>query len=115
MQRRNVKYGISLVILTVIIVNIKSFIRSNSDKVKVQEKPYSNRIDKLELMEEGERVSQGLDDNIGQIFTSVIISLDALPFLMKKNPEEAEQNIKELSKLARKGLDYVRNSFIALK
>ena len=110
MQRRNVKYGVSLVTIIAIIVKMKSFIRSNQDKKRAQEQ-YSKRIEELEMMEERKRALQELHDNIGHIFTSVITSLDALPFLMKKSPEEAEHNINEISNLARKGLEKVRKTF----
>ena len=61
-------------------------------------------------MEERNRVSQDLHDTVGHIFTSVITSLDALPYLIKANKEEAETSIIEISDLARKGLDDVRNT-----
>lgn len=113
MKKRNVKYGGFLFLVTIIaiLLKMKKFIISNQDKKKAQEQ-YSNRIEELTKMEERKRVSQDLLDNIGQIFTSVITSLDALPFLMKKSPEEAENNIKDISNLARKGLDKVRKTFI---
>jgi signal transduction histidine kinase len=71
---------------------------------------YAKRIEELTIIEERNRVSQDLHDTVGHIFTSVITSLDALPFLIKGNKEEAEIYIKEISNLARKGLDDVRNT-----
>ncbi|WP_251551187.1 sensor histidine kinase [Neobacillus muris] len=71
---------------------------------------YSRKIEELTIMEERNRVSQDLHDTVGHIFTSVITSLDALPFLMNASMEEAENTIKEVCDLARKGLDDVRQT-----
>ena len=59
MQRRNVKYGVSLVTIIAIIVKMKSFIRSNQDKKRAQEQ-YSKRIEELEMMEERKRALQDI-------------------------------------------------------
>lgn len=112
-QRRKVKYGVflSLVTIITIILKKKSYIESTHDKKRALEQD-SKRIEELTIMEERKKVSQDLHENIGHIFTSVITSLDALPFLMKKSPEEVEKNINEISNLARKGLDKVRKIYI---
>ena len=94
-----------------IILKKKSFIESTQDKKRALEQD-SKRIKELTIMEERKKISQDMHDNIGHIFTSVITSLDALPFLMKKSPEEVEKNINEISNLARKGLDKVRKIYI---
>lgn len=88
---------------------MKVLISSIQEKNKTLEQ-YSKRIEELTIIEERNRVSQDLHDTVGHIFTSVITSLDALPFLIKANQEEAESYIKEISNLARKGLDDVRHT-----
>lgn len=88
---------------------MKKLIETIQDKNKALEQ-YSKRIEELTIMEERNRVSQDLHDTIGHIFTSVITSLDALPFVMKANQAEAENSIKEISSLARRGLDDVRKT-----
>ncbi|WP_066304401.1 histidine kinase [Bacillus sp. FJAT-29814] len=103
MQRRNVKYGVFVSLVTVIALLSK--MKSNRAL-----KHYSKRVEELTVMEERNRSSQVLHNNIGHTFTSVITSLDALPILIKKNPEEAVKNIIEISNLARKGLDDVRKA-----
>lgn len=111
MRRRNVKCRVflSLVTIIAIILKMKLFIQSNQEKRRTQEQS-SKTIEELTIVEEKNRALQDLYDNIGHIFTSVITSLDALPFLMKKSPEEVENNINEISNLARKGLDNVRKT-----
>lgn len=95
--------------VTVVNNKMKKLIDSIQEKNLALEQ-YSKRIEELTIMEERNRVSQDLHDTVGHIFTSVITSLDALPFVMKANQEEAEKSIKEISNLARKGLDDVRKT-----
>ncbi|WP_338449767.1 sensor histidine kinase [Niallia oryzisoli] len=101
--------GFCLGRVTVVNLKMKKLIDSIQEKNLALEQ-YSKRIEELTIMEERNRVSQDLHDTVGHIFTSVITSLDALPFVMKANQEEAENNIKEISNLARKGLDDVRKT-----
>ncbi|MCM3766055.1 histidine kinase dimerization/phosphoacceptor domain-containing protein [Neobacillus niacini] len=103
MKRRNVKYGVFISVLAII-----AFLSRKKSKSAL--KQFSKRIEDLTIMEEKNQASQDLHNSIGQTFTSVITSLDALPFLMKKSPEEAEKNINEMANLARKGLDEVRKT-----
>lgn len=99
--------GFCLGKVTVLNNNKKELIVSIQEKNKVLEQ-YTKRMEELTIMEERNRVSQDLHDTVGHIFTSVITSLDALPYIMKANHEKAESSIKEISNLARKGLDDVR-------
>ncbi|MGG7619033.1 sensor histidine kinase [Bacillus coreaensis] len=99
--------GICLGRVTFVNNKKKELIVSIQEKNKALEQ-YSKRIEELTIMEERNRVSQDLHDTVGHILTSVITSLDALPFIMKANHEEAETSIKEISNLARKGLSDVR-------
>ena len=101
--------GFSLGRVTLLNNKKLKLIKSIQEKNKVLEQ-YSKRIEELTIMEERNRVSQDLHDTIGHIFTSVITSLDALPYVMKANQEEAQKSIKEIATLARKGLDDVRTT-----
>ena len=71
---------------------------------------YSKKVEELTIKEERNRVSQDLHDTVGHIFTSVITSLDALPYLYRADKIEAEKSIKEISDLARDGLQDVRKT-----
>lgn len=104
-------YGIGLVLGRMTIVNNanKELIASIEEKNKNLEY-YSKKIEELTIKEERNRVSQDLHDTVGHIFTSVITSLDALPFLYQADKKEAEKNIKEISDLARSGLNDVRKT-----
>lgn len=104
-------YGIGFCLGRMTIVN-------NANKVliaSIEEKNedleyYSKKIEELTIKEERNRVSQDLHDTVGHIFTSVITSLDALPFLYRTDKIEAEKSIKEISDLARDGLHDMRKT-----
>lgn len=102
-------FGFALGRVTVLNNKMKGLIESIQEKNRTLEQ-YSQRIEELTINEERNRVSQDLHDTVGHIFTSVITSLDALPYLLKANKEEAKTSILEISDLARKGLDDVRNT-----
>lgn len=104
-------YGIGFCIGRMTIVNNanKELIASIEEKNKHLEY-YSKKIEELTIREERNRVSQDLHDTVGHIFTSVITSLDALPFLYQADKKEAEKSIKEISDLARNGLNDVRKT-----
>ncbi|WP_165921243.1 sensor histidine kinase [Paenibacillus albiflavus] len=104
-------YGIGFCLGRMTIVNKanKELIASIEEKNKDLEY-YAKKIEELTIKEERNRVSQDLHDTVGHIFTSVITSLDALPFLYKADKLEAEKSIKEISDLARNGLNDVRKT-----
>ncbi|MCI0768401.1 sensor histidine kinase [Bacillus sp. TL12] len=104
-------YGIGLFLGRMTIVNNanKELIASIEEKNKDLEY-YSKKIEELTIKEERNRISQDLHDTVGHIFTSVITSLDALPFLYQADKKEAEKSIKEISDLARNGLNDVRKT-----
>lgn len=104
-------YGIGFCLGRMTIVNNanKELIASIEEKNKHLEY-YSKKIEELTIREERNRVSQDLHDTVGHIFISVITSLDALPFLYQADKKEAEKSIKEISDLARNGLNDVRKT-----
>lgn len=104
-------YGIGFFLGRMVLVNNenKKLIASIEEKNKDLEY-YSKKIEELTIREERNRVSQDLHDTVGHIFTSVITSLDALPYLYRANQKEAEKSIKEISNLARNGLEEVRRT-----
>jgi len=104
-------YGIGFCLGRMTIVNKanKELIISIEEKNKDLEY-YSKKIEELTIKEERNRVSQDLHDTVGHIFTSVITSLDALPFLYQTDRKEAEKSIKEISDLARNGLNDIRKT-----
>ncbi|PLS16110.1 hypothetical protein CVD28_18900 [Bacillus sp. M6-12] len=105
-------YGLGFSLGRVTVINNKrhELIESIQEKNATLEQ-YSKRIEELTIIEERNRVSQNLHDTVGDIFTSMITNLDALPYLLDANKDaEVEKSIKEISALTRKGLNDVRNT-----
>ncbi|RAV20248.1 sensor histidine kinase [Paenibacillus contaminans] len=71
---------------------------------------YSSQVEKLTLLEERNRLARELHDTVGHTFTSVIMGMDAVSYLMDSAPEKAKEKLEVLRGLTRKGLDEVRRS-----
>lgn len=69
---------------------------------------YSKQIEKLTLSEERNRLSRDLHDTVGHTFTTTIMGMDAVYYLIDSSPEEAKKNLRELLHVTRNGLDEVR-------
>ncbi len=69
---------------------------------------YSKQIEKLTLAEERNRLSRDLHDTVGHTFTTTIMGMDAVYYLIDLNPEEAKKSLRELLHVTRSGLDEVR-------
>lgn len=93
-------------------INQMRMIEDNYSNLKVFSRTleqYSKRIEELTILEERRRLSKDMHDTVGYVFTAIITSLDALPYIIS-NKEEANKYIQELSNLARKGLADLRNT-----
>jgi signal transduction histidine kinase len=69
---------------------------------------YSKQIEKLTLAEERNRLSRDLHDTVGHTFTTTIMGMDAVLYLIDLSPEEAKKSLRELLHVTRNGLDEVR-------
>lgn len=69
---------------------------------------YAKQIEKVTLLEERNRLARDLHDTVGHTFTSVIMGLDAVLFLMKTSPEKAQEHVDVLSDVMRKSLGEIR-------
>jgi len=69
---------------------------------------YAKQVEKLTLLEERNRLSRDLHDTVGHTFTSTIMGMDAVYYLIDASPSEAKANLKELLHITRNGLDEVR-------
>ena len=96
-------------------INQMNMIEDNYSNLKVFSRTleqYSNRIEELTILDERRRLSRDMHDTVGHVFTTIITSLDALPYISDK--EEANKYIQELANLARKGLSDLRNTIHTL-
>jgi len=73
-------------------------------------KQYAKQIERLTVIEERNRMARELHDTIGHTFTSVIMGMDAVSYLMKLDPDVALTKLDVLRDVTRKGLDEVRSS-----
>ncbi|OCT11165.1 hypothetical protein A8709_05645 [Paenibacillus pectinilyticus] len=71
---------------------------------------YANQIEQLTLVEERNRMARELHDTVGHTFTSVIMGMDAVSYLIEVSPEKAKQKLDVLRNVTRGGLEEVRRS-----
>jgi signal transduction histidine kinase len=71
---------------------------------------YANQIEHQTLVEERNRVARELHDTVGHTFTSVIMGMDAVSYLIEASPQKAMERLEILRKVTRKGLEEVRRS-----
>jgi len=71
---------------------------------------YAYRVEQLTLLEERNRVARELHDTVGHTFTSVIMGMDAVAYLMETAPDKAKEKLQVLREVTRNGLEEVRRS-----
>jgi signal transduction histidine kinase len=71
---------------------------------------YANQIEQLTLLEERNRMARELHDTVGHTFTSVIMGMDAVSYLIEVSPEKAKEKLDVLRNVTRNGLEEVRSS-----
>lgn len=68
----------------------------------------TSRLLQYAVLEERTRIARDIHDSIGHGLTSVIVQLQALPYMMQANPEEAERATSNVLNVARNCLAEVR-------
>ncbi|MFC0213287.1 sensor histidine kinase [Paenibacillus chartarius] len=71
---------------------------------------YASRIEALTLQAERNRMAQELHDTVGHTFTSVIMGMDAVSYLIEAAPDKAKEQLEKLRSVTRSGLEEVRRS-----
>lgn len=71
---------------------------------------YANQIEQLTLLEERNRMARELHDTVGHTFTSVIMGMDAVSYLIEAAPDKAKEKLDVLRGVTRNGLEEVRRS-----
>jgi signal transduction histidine kinase len=71
---------------------------------------YANQIEQQTLVEERNRMARELHDTVGHTFTSVIMGMDAVSYLIEASPQKAVERLEVLRNVTRKGLEEVRRS-----
>ncbi|WP_026021317.1 sensor histidine kinase [Paenibacillus senegalensis] len=71
---------------------------------------YAEQVENLTLLEERNRLARELHDTVGHTFTSVIMGMDAVSYLVHSHPDKAVEKLEVLRKVTREGLDEIRRS-----
>jgi len=66
------------------------------------------------VLEERTRIAREIHDAVGHSLTSLIVQMQALKYMMKKDPEEADKSLDEMLVVARHGLQDIRISVHSL-
>lgn len=69
---------------------------------------YSQEVERLTILEERDRLARELHDTVGHTFTSVIMGMDAVHYLMQADPQKASERLEKLREVTRNGLQEVR-------
>lgn len=69
---------------------------------------YSKKVEELTLSNERNRIAGELHDTIGHTFTSVIIGMDAVMYLMETAPLKAKEKLEVLREVTKNGLQQLR-------
>ncbi len=69
---------------------------------------YSQEVERLTILEERDRLARELHDTVGHTFTSVIMGMDAVHYLIQSAPDKAVERLDVLRKVTRDGLQEVR-------
>lgn len=71
---------------------------------------YANQVEQLTLLEERNRMARELHDTVGHTYTSIIMGMDAVNYLIEPAPEKAREKLEVLLNVARNGLAEVRRN-----
>lgn len=71
---------------------------------------YSSTIEELTVLRERTRISREIHDTVGHTLSTLIIQLQALPFLIKSNSDGIEETINGMVEYSKNGLEDVRRA-----
>lgn len=71
---------------------------------------YSDTVEELTVLRERNRISREIHDTVGHTLSTLIIQLQALSFVVKSNPEKAEEMLGNMLSYTKNGLEDVRRA-----
>ncbi|PGL72532.1 sensor histidine kinase [Bacillus sp. AFS055030] len=86
----------------------------NLEKAYSQLQEASSTVMQNAILEERNRIARDIHDAVGHSLTSIIVQIQAVQYMVKKDPNQAEQSLKDMLVVARKGLDDIRRSVHSL-
>ncbi len=84
-------------------------------KINEELESYSRTIEELTLLRERNRLSRELHDGVGHTLSTLIIQLQAIKSIMKKNTKLAEEMMEEVIPYSKNSLENVRRTVRELK
>ncbi|MFB7141457.1 sensor histidine kinase [Gottfriedia sp. NPDC056225] len=115
-----------ILISIIIYLNVKSRMQRNEmynlnkqhlvnlEKAYSQLQEASSTVMQNAILEERNRIAREIHDAVGHSLTSLIVQMQALQYMIKKDPNQAEQSLKDMLVVARKGLEDIRKSVHSL-
>jgi signal transduction histidine kinase len=90
------------------------------DKIRISEEKlqdantrlenYSSTVEEITILKERNRISREIHDTVGHTLSTLIIQLQAVPFVAKNSPKEADSMIKNMVSYTKTGLEDVRRA-----
>ncbi|MGD7044701.1 histidine kinase [Jeotgalibacillus proteolyticus] len=95
-------------VIGVILLPLNSYNSNKRDKLETQLEVANERISKLIVMEERQRIARDLHDTLGQKLSLIGLKSDLAGKLMTADPETAKKEILDINQTARTALKEVR-------
>ena len=76
---------------------------------------YSNTVEELTILRERNRISREIHDSVGHTLSTLLIQLQAIPYVMKNDPNEGGKMVDNLVHFTKNGIENVRRAVKELK
>ncbi|WP_026883300.1 sensor histidine kinase [Clostridium akagii] len=90
------------------------------DKIRISEEKlqeansrlenYSSTVEEITILKERNRISREIHDTVGHTLSTLIIQLQAVPYIARNNQDEAEKMIDDMITYTKTGLEDVRRA-----
>ncbi|WP_067728050.1 sensor histidine kinase [Oceanobacillus damuensis] len=106
---------IIICVIGVILLPFNMYNRNKREKLEDQLEDAQEKIAQLLLVEERERIARDLHDTLGQKLSLIGLKSELAGKLLKKKPESAEKELKDIHQTARMALKEVRDLVSGMK
>lgn len=89
--------------------------RKEAELANAHLRDYARQVEEVAVLRERNRVAREVHDTVAHGFTGIIMQLEAVTRLLRKQPEQAEPALLQVQDLARDSLAEVRRSVHALR
>ncbi|MDF2668640.1 MAG: histidine kinase [Paenibacillus sp.] len=102
-------------LIAVILLPINTYNRNKREQLQVQLEDANKRISDLVKLEERQRIARDLHDTLGQKLSLIGLKSDLAGKLMRKNPEQAQEELNDVRQTARSALKEVREMVTSMR